>query len=50
MMLDFKVFMPHDAAGARTPEDHLAGLRTIGQVFADIRPVDALLELIAAAD
>lgn len=50
MMLDFKVFMPHDAAGARTPEDHLAGLRTIGQVFADIRPVEALLELIETAD
>jgi ureidoacrylate peracid hydrolase len=49
MMLDFKVFMPHDAAGARTPEDHLAGLRTIGQVFADIRPVDGLVELIEAA-
>lgn len=50
MMLDFKVFMPHDAAGARTPEDHLAGLRTIGQVFADIRPVDAVVALIEAAD
>ena len=50
MMLDFKVFFPHDASGARTPEDHLAGLRTIGQVFADIRPVDGLIELIDAAD
>ena len=50
MMLDFKVFMPHDASGARTPEDHLAGLRTIGQVFADIRPVDDLIDLIEDAD
>jgi len=50
MMLDFKVFLPHDASGARTPEDHLAGLRTIGQAFADIRPVDDLIELIDAAD
>jgi ureidoacrylate peracid hydrolase len=50
MMLDFKVFLPHDASGARTPEDHLAGLRTIGQVFADIRPVEDLIELIDAAD
>lgn len=48
MMLDFKVFMPHDAAAARTDDDHLAGLRTIGQVFADIRPVNDLLALVAA--
>ena len=50
MMLDFKVFLPHDASGARIPEDHIAGLRTIGQVFADIRPVEDLIELIDAAD
>ena len=50
MMLDFKVFLPHDASGARTPEDHLAGLRTTGQVFADIRPVEGLIELIDEAD
>jgi len=49
MMLDFKVFMPHDAAAARTPEDHMAGLRTIAQVFADIRPAADLIELIGAA-
>ena len=48
MMLDFKVFMPHDAAAARTDDDHLAGLRTIGQVLADIRPVSDLLALVAA--
>jgi len=46
MMLDFKVFMPHDASAARTPEDHLAGLRTVAQVFADIRPVNDLVALI----
>ncbi len=46
MMLDFKVFMPHDGAAARTPEDHLAGLRTIAQVFADIRPAADLVALI----
>ena len=40
--------MPHDAAAARTEEDHLAGLRTVAQVFADIRPVEELLALIAA--
>ncbi|MEQ8248721.1 MAG: cysteine hydrolase [Alphaproteobacteria bacterium] len=48
MMLDFKVFMPHDAAAARTEDDHLAGLRTVAQVFADIRPVEELLALMAA--
>jgi ureidoacrylate peracid hydrolase len=49
MMLDFKVFMPHDAAAARTPEDHLAGLRTIAQVFADIRPAAEVVALIEEA-
>lgn len=48
MMLDFKVFMPRDAVAARTPEDHLAGLRTVAQVFADIRATAELVDLIAA--
>jgi ureidoacrylate peracid hydrolase len=46
MMLDFRVFMPHDATAALDPDAHLAGLRNVMQSFADVRPVDALLTLI----
>jgi ureidoacrylate peracid hydrolase len=46
MMRDFKVFMPHDAVTASTPDQHFAGLGSVMQVFADIRPTGALLALL----
>jgi len=46
MMLDFRVFMPHDATAALDRDAHLAGVRNVMQSFADVRPVDALLALI----
>lgn len=48
MMRDFKVFMPWDAVTAATPDQHFAGLGSVMQVFADVRPVEALLGLIDA--
>lgn len=47
MMLDFRVFMPHDATAALDRDAHLAGVRNVMQSFADVRPVEALLALIA---
>ena len=49
MMRDFRVFMPHDAVTAATPDQHFAGLGSVMQVFADVRPAAALLSLIEAA-
>lgn len=49
MMRDFRVFMPHDAVSAGDAESHGAGLLAIAQVFADIRPVEALLRLVEAS-
>jgi ureidoacrylate peracid hydrolase len=49
MMRDFRVFMPHDAVTARDAEAHGAGLLAVAQVFADIRPVEALLRLVEAS-
>ncbi|MEI9964659.1 MAG: isochorismatase family cysteine hydrolase [Caulobacteraceae bacterium] len=46
MMLDFRVFMPHDAVAAPKPEAHLAGLRNVMQSFADVRPTDQVAALI----
>jgi ureidoacrylate peracid hydrolase len=46
MMLDFRVFMPHDGTAALDRDAHLAGVRNVMQSFADVRPVDALLALI----
>lgn len=46
MMRDFRVFMPHDAVTAATPDQHLAGLGSVMQVFADVRPTEPLLALI----
>jgi ureidoacrylate peracid hydrolase len=46
MMLDFRVFMPHDATAALHRDAHLAGIRNVMQSFADVRPVEALLALI----
>lgn len=48
MMRDFKVFMPHDAVTAQTPDQHFAGLGSVMQVFADVRPAAALVDLIEA--
>ena len=45
MMLDYKAIMVEDANAARTDEDHVAGLRTVAQVFGDIMTTD---EVIAA--
>ncbi len=47
MMRDLRVFMPHDAVVAPYYDAHVAALRSITQLFADVRPVPALLELIA---
>ena len=49
MMRDFRVFMPHDAVTAPDREAHEAGLASVLQVFADIRPAAALAALIAAS-
>lgn len=48
MMRDFKVFVPHDAVVAPYYDGHLAAMRSIVQIFADVRPVDALLPLLVA--
>ena len=49
MMRDFRVFMPHDAVTAADRESHEAGLASVLQVFADIRPAASLAALITAA-
>jgi len=46
MMRDFRTFVPHDAAVAPYYDGHLAAMRSIVQLFADVRPVDALIDLI----
>ena len=48
MMRDFKCVMVEDANAAQTDEDHLAGLRTVARVFADVMSSDELLRLLAA--
>ncbi len=45
MMLDFKTFMPHDAVVAAYEDGHLASMRSVMQTFADVRPVDELIEI-----
>jgi len=45
MMRDFRVFMPHDAVAAPHDDGHVAGLRTVMQAFADVRPVDEVISL-----
>lgn len=45
-MRDFRVIMVEDACAARTDEDHLAGLRTVAQVFGDVRPTDEVIALL----
>jgi ureidoacrylate peracid hydrolase len=48
MMLDLRTFMPHDAVVAPYYDGHLAALRSIVQIFADVRPVDELIALMRA--
>jgi ureidoacrylate peracid hydrolase len=43
MMRDFRTYMPHDAVAAPRANAHQAGLRSVMQGFADIRPVDEIL-------
>lgn len=43
MMRDFRTYMPHDAVWAPRADGHLAGLRSVMQAFADIRPVAEIL-------
>lgn len=43
MMRDFRTYMPHDAVGAPRRDGHEAGLRSVMQAFADIRPVAEIL-------
>lgn len=45
MMRGFRTFMPHDSVAAPTEDAHLAGLRSIMQTFADVRPVEEILQL-----
>lgn len=48
MMLDLRTFMPHDAVAAPFYDAHVAALRSVVQAFADVRPVDELIALMAA--
>jgi ureidoacrylate peracid hydrolase len=48
MMLDLRTFMPHDAVVAPYYDGHLAAMRSVVQIFADVRPVDELIAAIAA--
>jgi len=43
MMRDFRTYMPHDAVSAPREDGHLAGLRSVMQAFADIRPIEEIL-------
>lgn len=43
MMLNYRVTMAEDANAARTDEEHLRGLATVAQLFADIASTDALV-------
>ncbi len=45
MMLDFKVFVPHDAVATPREDAHMAGLRSLMQAFADVRPTDEIIAL-----
>lgn len=45
MMLDFKVFVPHDAVATPREDAHMAGLRSLMQAFADVRPTDEIIKL-----
>lgn len=49
MMRDFRTFMPHDGVVAPSREAHETGLRSVAQVFADIRGLDVIMPLIEGA-
>ena len=46
MMRDFRTFVPHDAVVAPYYDGHLAAMRSLVQLIADVRPVDELIALI----
>ena len=46
MMLDFRTFMVEDANAAFSDAEHVAGLTTVAQVFADVLTTDNMLALI----
>lgn len=46
MMLDFRTFMVEDANAAFTDAEHVAGLITVAQVFADVLTTREMLALI----
>ncbi len=48
MMLDFKTFLVEDANAAFSDEEHVAGLITVAQNFADVVTTDEIIELIDA--
>lgn len=48
MMLNYRVTMAEDANAARSDEEHLRGLATVAQLFADIASTDALVGALAA--
>jgi ureidoacrylate peracid hydrolase len=48
MMLDFRTVMVADANAARTDEDHIAGLRTIAQVFGGVMSTQDVIDRITA--
>jgi ureidoacrylate peracid hydrolase len=43
MMRDLRTFMPHDLVAAPTAHGHVAGLRSVMQAFADVRPTGDLI-------
>lgn len=49
MMLGFRAIMVEDGNAARSDQDHLAGLRTVVQVFGDVRTTDDVIGLLGAA-
>lgn len=49
MMRDFRCFMPHDAVAAPDREAHLGALRSVMQVFADVRESAEVLALIGSS-
>ncbi len=46
MMRDFQTFVPHDAVVAPYYDGHLAAMRSLVQLFADVRPTDALMAMV----
>lgn len=46
MMRDFRTFVPHDAVTAPDRDAHLGAMRSLMQVFADVRPSEELEEML----